>query len=97
VAFHLIDAVERLQRAEQHAAPDAGNFAAHVEHEMIAVRKVDVSMSAPQKHRSIARGRTAKMMGGWVARRVRFGFNDAARHSAGREFANDDLADQEPG
>src|SRR5882724_5699622 len=50
---------------------------------MIAIRKVDVGMAAPQKHRAIARRRPAKMMGGRIARRIRFGLHDTAGNSAG--------------
>src|SRR4029077_6153647 len=74
---------------------DAGNFGADVEHEMIAIRKIDVGVAAAKKHRLIARSWPAKVMSGRVARRVGFGFDDAPGHAAGGKLANNDLANQE--
>src|ERR1700730_10466848 len=96
VLFHLSNALEGLKGADQDTATSARDLAADVEHEVIAIAKIDVSMASPQKHRLITRGRPAKMMRGRIAGRIGFGFHNAPSHSGGRKLANDDLADQEP-
>ena len=95
VELHLLEALERLEGADQDSAADAGKLAAHVEHKMIAVAEINIGMSAAQEHRTSARSGSAKMMRGWIAGRIRFGLDDATGNSAGGEFADDDLADQE--
>jgi hypothetical protein len=95
ISFHLGNTFDGFQSPDQDAAANAGNFGTDVEHEMIAIGKIDVGVAAAQKHRLIARGRPAKVMSGGIARRVGFGFHDAPSHAAGGKLANNDLADQE--
>ena len=95
VLLHLLDAIDGLQRADQDAAPHSGNFAADIEHKVIAIAKIDVGVAASQKHRLGARRWPSKVMRGGIAWGIGFGFDDAPGHSARRKLANDDLADQE--
>jgi hypothetical protein len=97
VKLHLVYAFERLKRTDQHPASNVQGFRGDIEHEMIAVGEVDVGVAAAEKHRAIARGGPSKMMGGGIARRIGFGFDDAADKLAGWEFANHHLADEETG
>jgi hypothetical protein len=93
----LVYAFERLKRADQHPASHVRELRGDIEHEMIAVGEVDVSVTAAEKHGAVARGGSPKMMGGGIARRIGFGFDDAAHQPATGEFANHDLADEEAG
>ncbi len=93
----MVEAFERLKRAEQDAAADVRRFRGDIEHEMIAVGEVDVGMAAAEKHGAIARGWSAKVMRGGIARGIGFGFDDAAGESAGGELADYYFADEEAG
>jgi hypothetical protein len=62
---------------------------------MIAVGEVDVRMAPAQEHGAIPRRGPTKMMSGRIARRISFGFDDAADEPAGGEFSHHDLADKE--
>jgi hypothetical protein len=97
VELHLVDALERLKGADQDPSTDALKLAAHVEHEVIAVAEIDIRVAATQKHGPSARGWSAKMMGGRILRRIRFGFDDAAGQPAGGKFAHYHFADEEAG
>jgi hypothetical protein len=51
-------------------------------------------MSAPEKHRTVAGSRSAKMMSRWISWRISLGFDDPAGHSAAGKLVNDDFAEQ---
>jgi hypothetical protein len=93
----LVYAFERLKRTDQDPASNVRGFRGDIEHEMIAVGEVDVGVAAAEKHGASARGGPPKMMGGGIAWRIGFGFDDAADKPAGGEFANHDLADEKAG
>lgn len=46
VESHLVEAFERLESAQENAASDVGEFRGDIEHEMIAIGEVDVSVAA---------------------------------------------------
>ena len=46
VKSHLVEAFERLESAQENAASDVGEFRGDIEHEMIAIGEVDVSVAA---------------------------------------------------
>jgi hypothetical protein len=95
VELHLLDTSERFEGAEENSAAHLGEFRADVKHEVISIGEVNIGMPAAEKHRAIARGRPAEMMRGRVARRISFGFDNAAAEPGGGEFAHDDFADEE--
>ncbi len=95
--LHLLNAVERFERADENAAADSGDFRANVEHEVVAIAEIHVGVAAAQKHGAIALGWTAKMVRGGIALRIGFGFHDAAAKADTGEFANDDFADEKAG
>jgi len=93
--LHLRNAIDGFEGADEDSAADVGQFGADVEHEVIAVAEIYVRMATAEKHRAIAWSWSAKMMSGGVARRIGFGFDDAADKCGGGEFAHDELADEE--
>jgi hypothetical protein len=95
--LHLRDAPERFEGPDQDATADSGDFSADIEHEVVAVAEIDVSMSTAEKHGAIAWGRAPKVVGGGIALRVGFGFDDAPTEADAREFANDNLANKKAG
>jgi len=97
VTLHLLDSFQGLEGADEDATADSGGLRADVEHEVIAVAEIDVGVATAEKHRAIARSRTAKVVRGGVARRVGLGLDDAAAKAGAGEFANDDFADQKTG
>jgi hypothetical protein len=92
--LHLLDTFQGLQGADQDAAAGSRGLGADVEHEVVAVGEIDVGVATAEKHGAIARGGSAKVVRGRIARRVGFGFDDPAAKAAAREFADDDFADQ---
>ena len=74
--------------------PTPGNFRADIEHEVVAVGKIDVSIAALQVHRLVSRCRASIVVGCRILRRVGLGFDDAAGHSKTGKVADDDFADE---
>jgi len=97
LTHHLLDSLQRLQGADEYAAADSGGLRADVEHEVIAVAKIDVGVANAEKHGAIAQGGAAKVVGGGVARRVGFGFDNTAAKAHTGEFADNDFADEKAG
>jgi hypothetical protein len=97
VRLHVANALEGLKRPDKDATPDAFDFRTHVEHEVIAITKVDVGMAAAKEHGTISRRWPAKMVSGRVALRIGLGFNDSAAQASARQFAHDNLAYQKAG
>jgi hypothetical protein len=97
VAPHLLDALQRLEGADEDAATHSGGLRADVEHEVIAVAKIDVGVAKAEKHGTSALGGSAKVVRGRVARRVGLGFDNTAAKTDAGEFANDDFADKKAG
>jgi len=97
VELHLGNAVEWLKSADQDAAANSWDFLADVEHEVVAIAEIDVSVAAAEEHGARAGGGAAKVMGGGVSLGVSLGFNDAAAEAPSGELADDDFADQEAG
>jgi hypothetical protein len=95
VKLHLLEAFERFERADEDAASDVREFRGDIEHEMIAVGEVHVSVATAEKHRTIARCGTSIVVGRGIARGIRFGLDDAAGEPAVGEFADYDFADEE--
>ena len=97
VELHLGNAVKWLKSADQDAAADSWNFGADVEHEVVAIAEIDVSVAAAEEHGASAGGGAAKVVGGGVALGVGLGFDDAAAKTGSGKLADDDFADQEAG
>ncbi len=97
VTRHLLDALQRLQGADEDAAADSRGLCADVEHEVIAVAKINVGVTNAETHGASALGRAAKVVGGGVARRVGLGFDNTAAKADAGEFADDDFADEKAG
>jgi hypothetical protein len=95
--LHLRDAFEGLEGADQDTAADSRDFRADVEHEMVAVAEVDVSVAAPKEHGAIARSGSAEVMSGGIALRVGLGFDDPTAELSASEFPHDNLTDEEAG
>jgi hypothetical protein len=91
----LLDALERLQGADQNPSSHAWKFAADVEHKVITVAEVDIGVATPQKHRSSAWGGPVKMMGSRVPWWIGLSFDDATAKPPGGIFADNHFADQE--
>jgi hypothetical protein len=92
---HLIEAFERLQRADEHSASYVWRLGSDIQHEMIAVGEVDVGMAAAQEHGANPRGRPPKMMRSGIPRRISFGFDDSADQPPGGQLSHHYLADKE--
>jgi hypothetical protein len=97
VLLHLADALERFQGADEDAAADSSDFSADIEHEVIAIAEVNVGVAAAKEHGAIARGWSAKVVGGGVAPGVGLGFDDATAEADAGEFADDNFADEKAG
>ena len=97
VLLHLRDALEGFEGADEDAAADSGDFGADIEHEVVAVAEIDVGVAAAKEHGAIARGRSAKVVRGGIARRVGLGFDDVAAKAGAGELANDNFADKKAG
>ena len=95
MAFHVVHALKRFERADQDTSTDAGWFASDVEHEVISVTEVDIGMSMTEKQGAGPRGRSTKVMSGGIARRVSFGLHDAPDQDAERVTSDQDFSDQE--
>jgi hypothetical protein len=95
--LHLGNALEGFEGADEDTAADSGDFGGDVEHEVVAVAEIDVGVAAAQEHGAIARGGSAKVVGGGIALRISLGFYDAAAEAGAGEFADYDFADQEAG
>lgn len=97
VRLHVANALERLKRPDKDATPDTFDFRTHIEHEVIAITKVDVGMAAAKEHGAISRRWPAKMVSGRVALRIGLGFNDPAAQASSRQFAHHNFAYQKAG
>ena len=95
--LHLGDALKGFEGADEDAAADSGDFGAHVEHKVVAIAEIDVGVAAAKEHGAIARGGSAKVVGGGIALRIGFGFDDPAAKSAAGELANHNFADEKAG
>lgn len=95
MALHDFDAFERLEGANQNGGGGSSGLAHHVEHKVIAIIEENVDVPGSEIHRADAWRRAAEMMSGRVARRIRFGFDDAAADASRRQIVHDDFADQE--
>ena len=95
VALHELDAFQRFEGADQDCRSNSLGLAHHIQHEMRAVVKENVDMARCEIHRADAWRRTAVMMPGRIARRISFGFNDAAAKASRRQFVDDDFPDKE--
>ena len=96
VTLHLLYAFQGFKGTDQDATADSGCLRADIEHEMIAVGEIDVSVAAAEKHGAIARSGAAKVVRGGIARRVGLRFDNATAETSARKFADDDFADQKP-
>ena len=92
--LHDRHALDRLERAQEHAGADAGALARHVDAKMHAVYQVDVSMAAAQKQRAVAMRYTDVGVTAGVAGHVGLGFDDASPRAAVGSVAHERLADQ---
>jgi len=92
--LHEFDALQRFERAQQHACPHAGLLAGHVQQIRHAIDEIDVSMAASQEQRAIARSLPAKCMSGGVADDVGFGLDDAPAGATLRGLVHQRLADE---
>jgi hypothetical protein len=95
--LHLRNALEGLEGSDEDATADSSDFRTDVQHEMVAVAEIDIGVAAAQKHRPIAGGRTAKMVGGGIALWIGFGFHDAPAESDAFEFPDNHSTDQKAG
>ena len=93
-ALHLGDAFERLQSTNQDTSAYARHFGTDVEHEVVAVREVDVGAAALQIHHLVSWRRASVVVRGRIFRRVGLCFDDASGHSQSGKVADDELADQ---
>jgi hypothetical protein len=97
VRLHIANTLEGLKRPDEDATPDTFDFRTHIEHEVIAITKVDVGMAAAKEHGAISRRWPAKMVSGRVALRIGLGFNDPAGQTYARQFAHHNFAYQKAG
>jgi hypothetical protein len=93
-SFHLSDAFQWLEGANEYPASYSRGFRADVEHEVVAVGKINVGVTTLQKHRLCSRGGASIVVGGRVTGRVGLGFDDAPGHAQLGEVTHHDLADQ---
>jgi hypothetical protein len=94
MCLHLRDTLKRFQRADEDATTDTRDFSADVQHEVVAIAEIDVSVAAAEEHGAISRGGSDVVVRGGVANGVSLSFHDAASQAAFRQFANDDFADE---
>jgi len=95
MALHDFDAFERLESANQDGRSGFGRLADDVEHEMRAIVEENIDVAGSEIHGFDARRGPAEMMPGGIARRIRFGLNDAAADATGGKFVHHDFADEE--
>ena len=95
MALHDFDSFKRLERANQNGRGGFGRLANDIEHKVRAVVEENVNVAGSKIHGFDARGGPAEMMPGGIARRIRFGLNDAAADAAGGKFVHHDFADEE--
>lgn len=95
MALHDFDAFQRLERANQDGCGGFGRLADDVEHEVRAIVKKHVDVAGGEVHGFDARSGPAEMMTGGVARRIGFGFDDAAADASGWKFMHHDFANEE--
>lgn len=95
MTLHDCDSFEGLKGANQDRGGGFGRFADDVEHEVSAVIEKNVDVAGSEIHGLDAGRGAAEMMPGGIARRISFGFDDAAGDATGGEFVDDDFADEE--
>ena len=91
---HPLDAFERLQPAQKNSFADSFALPGNVEHEVVAINKINVSVSAFQEKRPVARRHSTKGVASRIAHKVRFGLNDAPAEPNMRQVVHQRLADQ---
>src|SRR5258708_15519214 len=94
MTLHGGHAVERFERANQHAASYVSPFAAHIQHEVIAIGEVDVAVAMAEEERTIAASRAAVVVARRITRGIGLGLDDAAAEAARGKVMDDDFADK---
>jgi len=95
VPLHELDAFKRLKCPDQNRRSNGCRLAYHIQHEMRAIVKENVSMTRGEIHRADARRWTTVVMTRWIARGISFGFYDAAAESSLRQFVDYNFSDEE--
>ena len=91
---HQWNSVDWLERAQQHACPDAGRLARYVAHIRGSVGEIDIGVAALEIESAIARGGAMKGVTARVTRRIGLGFNDPPTGSTVEVLTHQDLADE---
>jgi hypothetical protein len=95
ISLHQFDAVKGFEGANEDGRGCAGRFADNVEHEVRAVIEKDVRVALREIHRTNAGSGAPEVMTGRIARRIGFGFHDAAAEAPDGKVVDDDFADEE--
>ena len=85
---HQLEALDRLERAHQHAGALAVGFTRQIEAVRCAVYEVDVCAMRRPKQRCVARRLSNVGVTRGIARKVRFGFDDSSRDESVATLAN---------
>ena len=97
MALHQLDAIERLNGANENRRGGSGVLADDVEHEVRAIVEENICMAMGEIHRANARSRPAEMMARWIARGIRFCFDDAAADASSGKIVDHHFADEKAG
>ena len=95
MALHQFDSIERFESANEDRRGRSGGLARNVEHEVRAIVEKDICMALREIHGANARCGAAEMVPGRIARRIGFGFDDAAAKASSGEIVDDNFADEE--
>jgi hypothetical protein len=96
VSLHQRNSLNRLDSAQQDARADSRRFARNVQHEMIPISEVDVSVAAIEKERTISRSEPSKGMRGGITGKIGFRLHDTATQHGPAEIVDQSFPDQKP-
>jgi hypothetical protein len=97
MALHQVDALERLESANENRRGGPGGLTDDVEHEVRAVVEENVCVTGSEIHGANARRGTAEVMTSGIAGRVCFRFDDAATEASTGKIVDDHFADEKAG
>src|SRR6185437_16824646 len=97
ILLHDRDAEHWLDRPDQDARSHPRPLARDIEHERDAIGEIDISVSALEEKRAIARGHAAIGVTRGVADDIGLGLHDAAARRAFGPCPHDELAQKKTG
>jgi hypothetical protein len=92
--LHPLNTFERLQPAQKNPFADAYALTGYVEHEVVAINKINVRVSAFHKKRPVAWRHPAKRVTSRVAHEISFCLDDTSAKPHVRQIMHQRFADQ---